>query len=61
MKLDKYTIPALNWTPGRRMAVHYVTAALRKLQLPRILGLMLQPIKLFFLYSLISISITFST
>ena len=31
MKLDKYTIPTGNWTPGRRMAVHYVTAALRKL------------------------------
>ena len=31
MKLDKYTVPTGNWTPDRRMAVHYVTAALRKL------------------------------
>ena len=29
--LDKYTVPTGNRTPGRRMAVHYVTAALRKL------------------------------
>ena len=32
VKLDKYTVPTGNWTPGRRMAVHYVTAALRKLR-----------------------------
>ena len=31
VKLDKFTVPTGNWTPGRRMAVHYVTAALRKL------------------------------
>ena len=31
VKLDKYTVPTGNWTPGRRMAVHYVAAALRKL------------------------------
>ena len=31
VKLDKYTVPTGNWTPGRRMAVHYITAALRKL------------------------------
>ena len=33
VKLDKYTVPNGNWTPGRRMAVHYVTAALRKLHI----------------------------
>ena len=31
VKLDKYTVPTGDWTPGRRMAVHYVIAALRKL------------------------------
>ena len=30
MKLDKYTVPTGNRTPGRRMAVHYVTAEPRK-------------------------------
>ena len=33
MKLDKYTIPTRNWTPGHRMAVHYVTPVPRKLLL----------------------------
>ena len=32
VKLDKYTIPTGNRTPGRRMAVHYVTAEPRKSQ-----------------------------
>ena len=31
VKLHKYTVPTGNWTPGCRTAVHYVTAALRKL------------------------------
>ena len=31
VKLDKYTVPTGNRTPGRRMAVHYVTAEPRKL------------------------------
>ena len=31
VKLDKYTVPTGNQTPGRRMAVHYVTAEPRKL------------------------------
>ena len=31
MKLGKYTVPTGNRIPGRRMAVHYVTAAPRKL------------------------------
>ena len=31
MKLDKYTVPTENWTPDSRMAVHYATAAQRKL------------------------------
>ena len=31
VKLDKYTVSTRNWTPGRRMALHHVTAALRKL------------------------------
>ena len=30
VKLDKYTVPTGNWTLGRHMAIHYVTAALRK-------------------------------
>ena len=33
VKLDKYTVPTGNRTPGRRMAVHYVTAEPRKLHL----------------------------
>ena len=31
VKFDKYTVPTGNWTPSSRMAVHYVTAVLRKL------------------------------
>ena len=31
VKLGKYTVPTGNRTPGRRMAVHYATAAPRKL------------------------------
>ena len=27
MKLNKYTVPTGNWTPGCRMAVHYATQA----------------------------------
>ena len=30
-KLGKYTVPTGNRTPGRRMAVHYSTAAPRQL------------------------------
>ena len=32
VKLGKYTVPTGNQTPGRRVAVHYATAAPRKLQ-----------------------------
>ena len=31
VKLNKYTVPTRNRTPGRRMAVHYATAAPHKL------------------------------
>ena len=31
VKLGKYTIPTWNRTPGHRLAVHYTTAAPRKL------------------------------
>ena len=31
VKLGKYTVPTGNRTPGRRVTVHYATAALRKL------------------------------
>ena len=33
VKLGKYIVPTGNRTPGRRVAVHYTTAALRKLPL----------------------------
>ena len=33
VKLGKYTVPTENLTPGRRVAVHYTTAAPRKLLL----------------------------
>ena len=45
VKLGKYTIPTGNRTPGRRVAVHYATAAPRKLQ---------------FMFLLLAIMITFS-
>ena len=32
MKLGFYTVPIGNGTPGRRVAVHYATAAPRQLQ-----------------------------
>ena len=38
VKLDTYTVPTGNLTPGRRMAVHYViTAALRKLHANKVM------------------------
>ena len=31
--LGKYTVPPGNWTPGRRVAVHYATSVPRKLHI----------------------------
>ena len=35
VKLGKYTVPTGNRTPGRRVAVHYDTAAPRKLHIDK--------------------------
>ena len=36
VKLGKYTVPTGNRTPGRRVTVHYATAAPRKLHIDKL-------------------------
>ena len=53
MKLGKYTVPTGNRTPGRRVAVHYATAAPRKLHTFPFLKTLLEAFKFVYILNII--------